>query len=136
MSDIGVSLRPVGGSVVVGQARDHTVTIDRPKEKEGTDAGPMGGELLLLALGGYYVSTFLAALRVEDPEADASEVGFQVDGTLVSAPTRFSEITVQVSAPAALRDLISKPLLKAERGCIVHNSIRGAVTVRFTHEWR
>ncbi|WP_406169064.1 OsmC family protein [Streptomyces canus] len=136
MPEIGVSLRPVGGSVVVGQARDHTVTIDRPKEKEGTDAGPMGGELLLLALGGCYASTFLAALRAEDPEADASDIRFQVDGTLVSAPTRFSEITVRVSAPAALQDLISKPLLKAERGCIVHNSIRGAVTVRFTHEWR
>jgi len=96
----------------------------------------MGGELLLLALGGCYVSTFLAALRAEDPQADASDVRFQVDGTLVSAPTRFSEITVQVSAPTALQDLISKPLLKAERGCIVHNSIRDAVKVRFTHEWR
>ncbi|WP_405814230.1 OsmC family protein [Streptomyces sp. NBC_01390] len=135
MSGIGVSLRPVGGSVVVGQARDHTVTIDRPKEKEGTDAGPMGGELLLLALGGCYVSSFLAALGAEDPEADASEVRFRVDGTLVSAPTRFSEITVTVSVPAALRDLIAKPLLKAERGCIVHNSIRDALTVHFTHEW-
>ncbi|MFD4410437.1 OsmC family protein [Streptomyces sp. NPDC058467] len=136
MPEIAVSLRPVGGSVVVGQARDHTITVDRPKEKEGTDSGPMGGELLLLALGGCYASTFLAALRAEDPEADASGIRFQVDGTLVSAPTRFSEITVRVSAPAALQDLISKPLLKAERGCIVHNSIRDAVTVRFTHEWR
>jgi len=136
MHEIGVFLRPVSGSVVVGQARDHTVTIDRPKERGGTDAGPMGGELLLLALGGCYVSTFLAALRAEDPQADASDVRFQVDGTLVSAPTRFSEITVQVSAPTALQDLISKPLLKAERGCIVHNSIRDAVKVRFTHEWR
>ncbi|MFJ3621749.1 OsmC family protein [Streptomyces iakyrus] len=136
MPEIGVTLRPVGGSVVVGQARDHTVTIDRPKEKEGTDAGPMGGELLLLALGGCYVSTFLAALRVEAPEAEVSEVSFRVDGSLVGAPTRFSEITVQTSAPAALQDLISKSLLKAERGCIVHNSIRDAVTVRFTHEWR
>lgn len=136
MPEIGVSLRPVGGSVVVGQARDHTVSIDRPKEKEGTDAGPMGGELLLLALGGCYVSTFLAALKAEDPEADASEVGFHIDGSLVRAPTRFSEISVRVSAPAALQGLISKPLLKAERGCIVHNSIRDAIAVRFTHEWR
>ncbi|MGX1274683.1 OsmC family protein [Streptomyces phaeoluteigriseus] len=136
MPEIGVSLRPVGGSVVVGQARDHTVTIDRPKEKEGTDTGPMGGELLLLALGGCYVSTFLAALRAEAPEADASDISFQVDGTLVSAPTRFSEITVRVSAPAVLQDLVLKPLLKAERGCVVHNSIRDAVTVRFTAEWR
>jgi putative redox protein len=136
MPEIGGSLRPFGGSVVVGQARDHTVTIDRPKEKQGTDAGPMGGELLLLALGGCYVSTFLAALKAEDPDADASEVDFHIDGTLAGAPTRFSEITVRVSAPAALEDLISKPLLKAERGCIVHNSIRDALAVRFTHEWR
>nr|WP_159047573.1 OsmC family protein [Streptomyces antibioticus] len=119
----------------MGRARDHTLTIDRPKEKEGTDAGPMGGELLLLALGGCYVSTFLAALKAENPQADASEITFQVDGSLVTAPTRFCEITVQVSAPAALQDLIAKPLLKAERGCIVHNSIRDAITVRFTHEW-
>ncbi|MEU5312286.1 hypothetical protein [Streptomyces sp. NPDC021562] len=45
-------------------------------------------------------------------------------------------VVVRMSVPAALEDLISKPLLKAERGCIVHNSIRDAVTVRFTHEWR
>lgn len=95
----------------------------------------MGGELLLLSLGGCYLSTFLAALRAEDPEADASELHLCVDGTLVPTPTRFSEITVTVSAPAALEGLISKPLIKAERGCIVHNSIRDAVTVRFTHEW-
>ncbi|MFF4801032.1 OsmC family protein [Streptomyces sp. NPDC001351] len=136
MPEIGVSLRLVGGSVVVGRARDHTLTIDRPEEKGGTDAGPMGGELLLLALGGCYVSTFLAALKAEDPQADTSEISLQVEGSLVSAPTRFSDITVQVSAPAALQDLITKPLLKAERGCIVHNSIRDAIAVRFTHEWR
>lgn len=112
MPETGVSLRPVGVSVVVGQAGDHTLTINRP------------------------VSTFLAALKAEDPQADASGIGFQVDGSLVSAPTRFSEITVQVSAPAALQDQISKPLLKTERGRIVHNSIRGAKTVRFTHQWR
>lgn len=45
-------------------------------------------------------------------------------------------VVVRMSVPAALEDLVSKPLLKAERGCIVHNSIRDAVTVRFTHEWR
>ncbi|WP_226599737.1 OsmC family protein [Streptomyces violascens] len=119
----------------VGHARDHSVTIDRPKEKDGTDAGPMGGELLLLSLGGCYLSTFLAALQAEDPEADARDVHVRVEGTLVPAPTRFSEIAVTVSAPAALRDLISKPLLKAERGCIVHNSIRDAIAVHFTHAW-
>lgn len=136
MPEIAVSLHPAGGSVVVGQARDHTLTIDRPAEKAGTDAGPMGGELLLLALGGCYASTFLAALGAEGPQADASGISFQVVGSLVSAPTRFSDITVRVSAPAALEDLIAKPLLKAERGCTVHNSIRDAVSVRFTHEWR
>ncbi|MEU6593233.1 OsmC family protein [Streptomyces sp. NPDC046881] len=136
MPEIAVSLRPVGASVVAGRTREHTITIDRPEDKGGTDAGPMGGELLLLALGGCYTSTFLAALRAEDPQADASEVGIRVTGTLVGAPTRFSDIDVTVSAPASLRQVIAKPLLKAERGCIVHNSVRDAITVRFTQEWR
>lgn len=43
MPDIGVSLRPVGRSVVVGRAGDHTAFVDRPREKEGTDAGPWEG---------------------------------------------------------------------------------------------
>ncbi|MEV7025711.1 OsmC family protein [Kitasatospora sp. NPDC093558] len=135
MADISVTLHPVGGSVVEGQARTHSVTVDRPVEKEGTDAGPMGGEYLLLALGGCYLSTFLAALKASDPDADPSGVQVRVDGALVPAPTRFSELTVTVSAPAALEGVLTKPLLKAERGCIVHNSIKGGLAVRFAHEW-
>jgi putative redox protein len=34
-----------------GVARQHRMLIDRLKDKGGLDAGPMGGELLLLALG-------------------------------------------------------------------------------------
>lgn len=136
MPDIAVSLRPTGGSTVTGEARSHTVTVDRPTEKGGADAGPMGGEYLLLALGGCYLSTFLAALRAEDAEAGATDLRVTVTGTLAPAPTRFTDITVAVSAPAARQELFDKPLLKAERGCIVHQSVRAAITVRFTHEWR
>lgn len=135
MTDIAVSLNPAGGSVVTGQARDHTITVDRPASKGGSDAGPMGGEYLLLALGGCYLSNFLAALGAEDPAAEATDVALTVTGTLTPAPTRFTEITVSVSAPAARRDLFEKPFLKAERGCIVHQSIRDAIAVRFAHEW-
>ncbi|MFH8610554.1 OsmC family protein [Streptomyces sp. NPDC018029] len=135
MTEISVSLSPAGGSVVSGQARSHAITIDRPLDKGGKDAGPMGGEYLLLALGGCYLSTFLAALRAEDPEAEATDLALTVAGSLTPAPTRFTEITVSASAPAAHRDLFDKPLVKAERGCIVHQSIRDAIAVRFTHTW-
>ena len=43
--------------------RGHRVTIDRPIEKGGTDAGPMGGELFLASVGGCFMSTLLAAIR-------------------------------------------------------------------------
>ncbi|GAA0482597.1 OsmC family protein [Streptomyces olivaceiscleroticus] len=135
MPDIAVSLRPTGGSAVTGHARHHSVTVDRPADKGGSDSGPMGGEYLLLALGGCYLSTFLAALRAEDAEAEATDLAVTVTGTLTPAPTRFTEITVAVGAPAARRDLFDKPLLKAERGCIVHQSVREAITVRFTQQW-
>ena len=49
---IEVRVEQVGPSTSKGVARSHTVLIDRPVPKGGADQGPLGGELLLLALGG------------------------------------------------------------------------------------
>jgi len=41
--------------------REHRVLVDRPADKGGQDRGPMGGELLLAALGGCFMSNLIAA---------------------------------------------------------------------------
>lgn len=129
-----VTVRSAGGTTSAGEARSHSIVIDRPAEKGGTDQGPSGGDLLLLALGGCFMSTLIATAGAEGLDLQPDQVRLSVRGVLADAPTRFTEISVTVTAPEHLADALAKPLIKAERGCIVHNSIKNAIAVRFTCE--
>jgi putative redox protein len=134
-SNLSVNLRHHGNAVILGQARNHTVLIDRPKVKGGSDAGPMGGEYLLLGLGGCFFSTLLAAYKADHNEFPGESIEIMVGGTLVPAPTRFAAFTVTVYASAALKEKLAKVLLKAERGCIVHNTLKSSTPVSFEYHW-
>jgi putative redox protein len=85
----------------------------------------MGGELLLVALGGCFMSNLLAAIRAR--EARIANVRTLVAGTLAEAPSRFEAVEMQVSADCADRDLLGKLVTIAERSCIVANTLRAAV---------
>jgi len=119
---IGVGVRQTGPSASVGTAREHEVAIDRPESKGGTNRGPMGGELLLLGLGGCLMSNLLEAIRVR--KAPVSDVRFLVEGVLEGTPNRIVEVTVGVRARYEDRELMEKLLLMAERSCLVANSLR------------
>jgi len=112
--------------------RGHRVAVDRPLSKGGTDAGAMGGELLLGALGGCFMSTLLAAIAAR--EVGASEVVATVEGTLEDAPSRFTAVALHVRARCADADALAKLVAMAERGCIVANTLRGAVALTVTSE--
>ena len=89
----------------------------------------MGGEYLLVALGGCFMSNLLAAIHAR--EADVREVRLQVTGTLGSTPSRFSDIEVLVSAQVQDRDLLEKLIVIADRSCISSNTLRPAVNLTF-----
>ena len=101
--------------------------IDRPPEKGGEDRGPLGGELLLVSLGGCFMSTLLAAIRTR--EADVSDVRVTVAGTIGGVPERFESMTLRVSAKHSDADLMRKLVLMAERGCLVTNTLKDAVVM-------
>ncbi len=124
---VTVEVRQVGPATSEGRARTHTVRIDRPLEKGGADQGPMGGELLLLALGGCFMSNLLAAIRAR--EAGVTNVRVEVTGTLAEAPPRFSAIELRVHADYTDRALMEKLVQISERACIVANTLRDAVTL-------
>jgi putative redox protein len=132
MSLITVDVRQISPATSEGRARNHTVLIDRPEAKGGEDRGAMGGELLLVALGGCFMSNLLAAVRAR--EADAHDLNVQVAGTLVDNPARFSAIKITISGAYADRDQMEKLVTIAERGCIVANSVRGAIDLMFEIE--
>ena len=129
---ISVDVEQVGPSTGSAAARTHTVFVDRPVEKGGSDRGPLGGEYLLIALGGCFLSTLLAAARAR--EADVSNVRVSVVGTIGGVPERFESMAVRVSATYRDAELMRKLVAMSERGCLVTNTLKDAVALSVTLE--
>jgi putative redox protein len=127
-----VEIEQVGPSTGSASARTHTVFVDRPLDKGGSDRGPLGGEYLLIALGGCFLSTLLAAVRTR--EADVANVRVSVMGTIGGVPERFESMAVRVSAKYGDADLMRKLVAMSERGCLVTNTLKDAVTLEVNLE--
>ena len=122
---IPVQVIQVGPTTSQAEARGHTVLIDRPQEKGGEDRGAMGGEHILMGLGGCFSSNLLAAIRAR--EAAIDNVKITVSGTVDGSPARFSQIHMTVSADYQDRELMEKLVTISERSCIAANTLKGAV---------
>ena len=122
---ISVDVEQVGPSTGSATARSHTVFVDRPLETGGNDRGPRGGEYLLIAIGGCFLSTLLAAVKTR--AADVSDVHVSVVGAIDGTPERFESMTLHVTAKYSDEDLMHKLVEIAERGCLVSNTLKDAV---------
>ena len=129
---LAVEIDQIGRSTSRAKARSHELLVDRPKEKEGEDRGPLGGELLLVSLGGCFLSTLLAAVNTRS--ADVSNVKVSVTGTIGGVPERFEAMDLKVSANYSDEDLMRKLVNIAERGCLVTNTLKDAVNISVTVE--
>ena len=123
MATVTVQLDQIADSTTEARIRDHRVLVDRPEAKGGADRGPMGGELLLAALGGCFASNLLAAIRARSAEVEG--VSVTVEGELVDAPGRFAELRLTARAERADPELFEKLVTMSERACIVANTLRG-----------
>src|SRR5271169_6424277 len=94
--EMTIQLLQVSGSTTEATMRTHRVLIDRPTEKGGADAGPMGGEFFLASIGGCFMSNLLAAIRARDLEITG--VRTEVIATLADSPTRFESVELRVTA--------------------------------------
>ena len=122
---VHVDVRQIAATASEAAARQHRVLTDRPEAKGGEDQGPMGGELLLMGLGGCFMSNLLAAVKAR--EADVTDLEIAVAGTLSEAPMRFAAIHMEVRGQYADRTEMEKLVTIAERGCIVANTLKHAV---------
>jgi putative redox protein len=108
--------------------REHRVLVDRPGDKGGQDRGPMGGELLLAALGGCFMSNLIAAAGARSVSVEGLAV--VVRGSLAAAPPRFASIEMEVQGRADDPTALDKLVTIAERACIVHNTLLPAVPIK------
>ena len=127
-----VQLEQIGPATATARARTHAVVVDRPVEKGGSDRGPLGGEYLLVALGGCFLSNLLAAIRARD--ADVSGVRIGMTGTMESSPDRFVAFDVSVSADHRDADGVRKLIAIAARACAVTNTLRKAAPISISFE--
>ena len=125
-----VDLQQDGPSTSKATVRSHTVFVDRPAAKGGADRGPVGGEYLLVALGGCFSSHLLAAIRAR--EAPVTAVHVAVNGTLDGFPERFTTFDVLVEATCDDRDVLDKLVVIAERSCQVIGTLRQSAPVTVT----
>lgn len=129
MTDINVSLIRNGASASSATVRNHNLIMDRPTEKGGEDKGPMGGEVLLAALGGCFMSNLVAAAGARNLEL--GDVSVQITGTLTGTPPVYSQIVMVVNGQASVPEL-AKLVTMAERGCIVANTLKQGLTLEVT----
>ncbi len=127
-SEMKVHLHQVSASASEATIGSHQVPIDRPADKGGSDAGPMGGQLFLASIGGCFMSNLLAAIKARN--ADVSNVRTEVIGTVADSPARFASIELRVSTASPDRELVEKLVEIAERGCIMVNTLRGKLDLK------
>ena len=125
MPTVYASVTQLDHSASRAEARGHALTLDRPEAKGGQNKGPMGGEAMLMGLGGCFMSNLLAAALARDVRLSAAKV--EIEGDLAEAPPRYTAIRMRVSATCEPADQMQKLATIAERGCIVANTLRGAV---------
>jgi putative redox protein len=126
-NEMKIQLRQISASTSEATMGRHQVLIDRPTAKGGADAGPMGGELFLAAVGGCFMSNLLAAIRAR--EAEISDVRVEVVGSLADSPARFAGVELRVAAESRDRELLERLVEIADRGCIMMNTLRGKLDV-------
>ena len=127
-NEMKIQLRQISASASEATIGRHRVPIDRPAAKGGADAGPMGGELFLAAVGGCFMSNLLAAIRAR--EAEISDVSVEVLASIVDSPARFTRVELRVTAKSRDQELLERLVEIADRGCIMMNTLRGTLDVR------
>ena len=90
----------------------------------------MGGEYVLVGLGGCFTSHLLAAVAARN--ADVRGVSVSVSGRLDGTPERFTGFELIVSAASGDPDALAHAVAVAERSCQVVATLRLAAPVIVT----
>ncbi len=129
-NSVQVTVNQITPSASEGAAREHTTIMDRPTAKGGENRGAMGGEHLLMALGGCFMSNLLAA--IQGREAEVSNVRMTISGTLENSPPHFAAVELTICADHNDKEQMEKLITIAERGCIVANTLKKSVDLSIT----
>jgi len=127
MPTVTVNVDQLDHTASQGTARNHTLIMDRPEAKGGQNKGPMGGEALLMGLGGCFLSNLFAAAASRDIELTNTRV--EINGEVADTRPRYTDIHMKVTANCSAPEQLAKLVTIAERGCIAANTLVNAVNL-------
>jgi len=127
MPTVTVNVEQLDHSASQGAARQHTLMMDRPEAKGGQNKGPMGGEALLMGLGGCFMSNLLAAAISRDIQITNGAV--EINGEISDSRPLYTDIHMKVTAECSEPDQFEKLVTMAERGCLAANTLGKAVNL-------
>ncbi|WP_339750960.1 OsmC family protein [Algoriphagus aquimarinus] len=127
MAQLSIKLAQTSPTAVETQVANHSITVDRPVEKGGGGLGLMGGQHMLIGIGGCFCSTLFAAAQSRGIEVEGLAV--EVSATLAEegAP-RFTAIHLGVTCqkPESSEE-VEKLIAIAEKGCISINTVKSGL---------
>lgn len=132
MAEMQINVNRKGNTASEAHIRNHTLVMDRPAEKGGEDQGPMGGETLLAALGGCFMSNLVAAASGRDIEL--GDIDLAITATMGGNPAVFERIDMTVTGGDI--EGLEKLVTIAERGCIASNTLKQGLPIKITTETR
>ncbi|SFA81656.1 OsmC family protein [Algoriphagus aquimarinus] len=124
MAQLSINLAQSSATAVEAQVGNHSIFVDRPIEKGGGGLGLMGGQHMLIGIGGCFCSTLFAAAQSRGIEVEGLSV--EVSATLAEegAP-RFTAVHLGVTCQKPeSREEIEKLIAIAEKGCISINTVK------------
>jgi putative redox protein len=123
MDQVTLEVKRTGATATCTQIRGHSLVLDRPEARGGTDAGPMAGEAFLASIGGCFLNTLIVAAQARNLPLD--DAVCTVTGTFLENPRRFGTIDITVECAACPSADLEHLVALAERGCMVLNTLRG-----------
>ena len=113
---------------------DYSIRIDRPEEKGGGGDGLMGGQYMLIGIGGCFCSNLFAAAQARNIKIDGLQLTVQASISETSPNTFEDFILLPSYEYCSHEDQFDKLLKIAKKGCISVNTITNGANVQVKSE--
>ncbi len=107
-----------GGKRFVATTRGHQLTIDQPKERNGSDRGMTPPELFIASLGsciGVYIVNYCKNVGLNPNDMIVS-----IDWVLERNPSKISEIKVEITVPKIKDEKRKNAFIRVAHQCTIH----------------
>jgi uncharacterized OsmC-like protein len=117
-----VEVRHLRGTQLMGVAREHALIFDKTIEGGGSGLGINASELFLFSLGTCMTFNLLQYAATHQMKVD--DIRVDLSDEVQSSPNRISRVKAQVRISGEVNEDELLRLLRAAKGCKIHNTLK------------